>query len=119
MTYYCYVYYDPRTMIPFYVGKGKGSRDRYHLSLRILQILRLSNTTSNGVIEKSASLSFFKICNKALLASAFVEKYISAIALLSRKCLSLYNVTLRATCFANILECQRLLDMLGFYNIPR
>lgn len=29
--FYTYVYYDPDTMIPFYVGKGYGSRDRSHI----------------------------------------------------------------------------------------
>lgn len=30
-TFYTYVYYNPDTMTPFYVGKGYGSRDRAHL----------------------------------------------------------------------------------------
>lgn len=30
--FYVYVYFDPETMEPFYVGKGFGNRDRVHLS---------------------------------------------------------------------------------------
>jgi hypothetical protein len=29
--FYVYVYYHPETGVPFYVGKGKGDRDKYHL----------------------------------------------------------------------------------------
>lgn len=29
--FYTYVYYNPDTMVPFYVGKGYGSRDRSHI----------------------------------------------------------------------------------------
>lgn len=32
MDFYVYVYSDPRDDLPFYVGKGYGRRDRYHLS---------------------------------------------------------------------------------------
>lgn len=31
MTFYAYVYSDPRTGLPFYVGKGQGRRARKHL----------------------------------------------------------------------------------------
>lgn len=30
--YYVYIYIDPRTNLPFYIGKGKGKRSEYHLS---------------------------------------------------------------------------------------
>jgi hypothetical protein len=30
-TYYVYVYFDPNTLEPFYVGKGFGSRDKAHI----------------------------------------------------------------------------------------
>lgn len=30
--YYVYAYIDPRTNLPFYIGKGKGKRSEYHLS---------------------------------------------------------------------------------------
>lgn len=31
MTFYAYLYFDPRTDVPFYVGKGRGYRARKHL----------------------------------------------------------------------------------------
>ena len=31
MTFYAYLYFDPRTDVPFYVGKGQGYRARKHL----------------------------------------------------------------------------------------
>ena len=32
MDYYVYLYIDPRTNLPFYVGKGIGDRKYYHLT---------------------------------------------------------------------------------------
>lgn len=32
MNYYVYIYYNPLTNVPFYVGKGKGNRMYYHLT---------------------------------------------------------------------------------------
>jgi hypothetical protein len=31
--FYVYVYFDPDTKVPFYVGKGKGKRKQYHFNL--------------------------------------------------------------------------------------
>lgn len=46
MTFYAYVYFDPRTDIPFYVGKGQGYRAKKHLH----------QATNRGVAERIADL---------------------------------------------------------------
>ena len=58
--FYVYVYYNPITLIPFYVGKGKDSRMYYHLwnvnslsntSLQSM-ILEIRNNNQQPIIEK-------------------------------------------------------------------
>lgn len=46
MTFYAYVYADPRTGVPFYVGKGQGRRARKHLV----------QTTNRGMAARLAEL---------------------------------------------------------------
>ena len=46
MTFYVYLYFDPRTDIPFYVGKGQGYRARKHLH----------QSTNAGVSQRLADL---------------------------------------------------------------
>lgn len=41
MNYYVYLYIDPRTLKPFYVGKGKGSRIYSHLNETIYTTINL------------------------------------------------------------------------------
>ena len=53
-SFYVYIYIDPRTNVPFYVGKGKKSRYKHHLSDN-----RLSKNPNRGFVGRMKKLFSF------------------------------------------------------------
>lgn len=58
--YYVYEYVDPRNMLPFYIGKGKGDRKTYHL---LESELSTANLKKYRKIKKIRSLGLEPIIN--------------------------------------------------------
>ena len=58
MNYYVYILIDPRTNKPFYVGKGKGNRAKFHLketietTINIRKYNKIQSILKNGLEPK-------------------------------------------------------------------
>ncbi|MCG8563917.1 MAG: hypothetical protein MI747_02440 [Desulfobacterales bacterium] len=72
LKYYVYVYSDPRTHVPFYIGKGKGNRVFDHLGdIRDSQKVRLiEELRSSGVEPQIEILRYGLTEREALLVEA-------------------------------------------------
>lgn len=62
MLYYVYELVDPTTMIPFYVGKGRGDRMSRHISLRNCKRINESNPHKSRTINKIVSGGHKVLC---------------------------------------------------------
>jgi len=69
--YYVYIYLDPRTNIPFYVGKGKGNRFKSHL------IEKKNYTTNKRKYEKIQELNFYNLTPTIIFYASNLDEQVA------------------------------------------
>jgi len=107
LKYYVYIYVDPRTGQPFYVGKGRGDRMFAHLHGEdSLKSRRIADIQAQGLEPKIDLLRYGLSEDQAHLVEA------AAIDLLGLECLTNQVSGFHPTTFPRI-DCQEVLSMLS------